>query len=394
MRNERYCDLTRYKVQQSRLAANCIDLRPSLTTIAMDVLPIDSGLSNILRELQLTAEQVLERNENFLLLKCAAPRDKAVIVKYSHSPASTQGRTRINNEAALVKNLRPEKPLRFLKHYADGENFLVTEFEEGQLLVPNGDYEEGLRQAVADALIKFQLLRIAPAAIGVKQQTGLRAFYIKGLLKHLIHLYPSDVSLWDAFRCLGIVLSSLPLLGKTRVICHGDLLPTNLIYKPVEKEIVFTDLEGFLPENHPLYDVLSFCTIDEDSVWQWHWQKRFIQYYLQRTKSVFAFDRHGADFLRVLRALMVFLLLCRLNESRANLEGSLYFDGLSKWRYALRKLSGLFARRTNGRTQGPSDLAVLAVRKENLRAVLSRKILVRHAAWLLDLQGARGKEAA
>jgi hypothetical protein len=360
----------------------------------MDALPIDAGLSAILRDLQLTAEQVLERNENFLLLKCAAPRDMTVVLKYSHSPASTQGRMRINNEAALVKNLRPEKPLRFLRHYADGENFLVTEFEEGQLLVPNGDYEEGLRRAVADALIKFQLLRIAPAAIGVKQQTGFKAFYLKGLLKHLVHLCPSDVGLWDACRCLGIVLSTLSLLGKTRVICHGDLLPTNLIYKPTEKEIVFTDLEGFVSENHPLYDVLSFCTIDDGSIWQWHWQKRFIKYYLRRTESVFPFDYRGPDFLRIFRAVMVFLLLYRLNESRANLEGSLYFDGLSKWRYALRKLSGLFSRRTNGRTQGPSDLSVLAVRKENLRAILSRKVFLRHAAWLLDLQGTGGKEAA
>jgi hypothetical protein len=312
-----------------------------------------------------------------------------VVLKYSHSP-QTQGRTRIGNEAALVKNLRPEKPLRFLRYYADGDNFLVTEFEEGELLAPNGDYEDALRKAVADALVEFQLLRIVPATIGVKQQTGLRAFYLKGLVKHLLHLCPSDVSFWDALRCLGIVLSSLPLLGKTRVICHGDLLPTNLIYKPVEKEIVFTDLEGFLSENHPLYDVLSFCTIDDGSIWQWHWQKRFIQYYLQRTKSVFAFDCHAADFLRMLRALMVFLLLYRLNESRANLEGSLYFDGLSKWRYVLCKLGRLFT--GNGRGGAASELPILAVRKENLRAVLSRKVFVRHAAWLLDLQGDHGKE--
>ena len=348
----------------------------------MDGLAIDSGVCAILRKLQLTAEQALERNENFLLLKCAAPRNKAVVLKYSHSPESTQGRARISNEAALVKNLRPEKPLRFLKHYADGENFLVTEFEEGELLAPNSDYEEALRKTVADALIEFQLLRIVPAAIGVTQQTGLRAFYLKGLLKHLLHLCPGHVSLWDALRCLGIVLSSLPLLGKTRVICHGDLLPTNLIYKPAEKEIVFTDLESVLSENHPLYDVLSFCTIDDGSIWQWHWQKRFIAYYLQRANAVFHFDRHADDFLRILRALMVFLLLCRLNESRANLEGSLYFDGLSKWGYALRKVGRLIT--GGGRAGTGSRLPSLVIRKENLRTVLSKKLFHRHASWLLE----------
>ena len=153
----------------------------------MDGLSTDGGLSAILSELQLTAEQVMERNETFLLLKCADQRSRAVVIKYSHSPELRQGRARINNEAALVKHLKPEKPLRFLKYYADGQNFLVTEFEEGELLLPNSNYEEALRKSVADALIKFQLLGIVPAAIGVKQRAGLRMLYIKGLMKHLLH---------------------------------------------------------------------------------------------------------------------------------------------------------------------------------------------------------------
>jgi hypothetical protein len=359
----------------------------------MDGLSTDSGLATILAELQLTAEQVIERNENFLLLKCTAPRNKTVVLKYSHSAESKQGRARISNEAALVKNLKPEKPLRFLKHYADGQNFLVTEFEEGELLLPNYDYEEALRKSVADALIQFQRLRIVPAAIGVKQLTGLKMFYIKGLLKHLIHLCPNDVGLSDSLRCLWIVISSLPLLGKTRVICHGDLLPTNLIYKAADKEIVFTDLEGFLSENHPLYDVLSFCTIDDGSIWKWQWQKRFIEYYLERTKDVFQFDSHPDDFRKILRALLVYLLLYRLNESRANLEGSSYFDGLSKWRYALRKVGRLLAGPIGDAGAG-SRPAKLAARKENLRAVLSKKLFAQHASWLLDLHRVHIQESA
>jgi hypothetical protein len=359
----------------------------------MDGLSTDTSLSAILRELQLTAEQVMERNENFLILKCADPCNKAVVLKYSHSPESRQGRARINKEAALVKNLKPEKPLRFLKYYADGKDFLVTEFEEGELLLPNLDYEEELRKSVADALIKFQLLSFVPAAIGVKQQAGLRMFYIKGLLKHLVHLCPNDVSLSDSFRCLWIVISSLPLLEKTRVICHGDLLPTNLIYKAAEQEIVFTDLESFLSENHPLYDVLSFCTIDDGSIWKWHWQRRFIEYYLERTKEVFRFDSHADEFLKILRALLVFLFLYRLNESRANLEGSSYFDGLSKWKYALRKVGRLLAGAVGSACAGSVHVK-LESRKENLQAVLSKKLFALYVAWLLDVHRAHGQESA
>ena len=354
----------------------------------MDGLSTNSDLSAILRELHLTAEQVMERNENFLLLKCADQSNRVLVLKYSHSPESGQGRARINKEAALVKNLKPDKPLRFLKYYADGQNFLVTEFEEGELLLPNSNYEEPLRKSVADALIKFQLLGIVPTAIGVKQETGLRMFYIKGLIKHLLHLCPDYVSLSDSFRCLWILLSSLPPLGETRVICHGDLLPTNLIYKAAEKEIVFTDLESFLSENHPLYDVLSFCTADDAAIWEWNWQKRFIEYYLERTKGVFHFDRNAGDFRKVLRALLVFLLVYRLNESRVNLEGTTYFDGLAKLKYVLRKVRRLLARAFFSVSAG-SPQEKLATRRENLKTVLSKNLFARHVTWLLDVDQVR-----
>lgn len=355
----------------------------------MDGLSTDSRLSAILRQLQLTAEQVMERNENFLLLKCADQRNRAFVLKYSHSPESRQGRARINKEAALVKYLKPDKPLRFLKYYAHGENFLVTEFEEGETLVPDCDYDEALRKSVADALIKFQLVGITPTAIGVKQETGLRMFYIKGLMKHLLHLCPDYVGLSDSFRCLWILISSLPLLGKTRVICHGDLLPSNLIYKAAEKEIVFTDLESVLSENHPLYDVLSFCTVDDAAIWKWNWQKRFIEYYLERTKGVFHFDPNAHDFRKVLRALLVFLFVYRLNESRVNVEGTTYFDGLAKLKYVLRKVRHLLARACFGVSVGcPQEK--LEPRKENLKAVLSKHLFTRHVTWLLDAPQVHG----
>ena len=349
----------------------------------MDGLSTDSGLSAILRELQLTAEQVMEKNENFLLLKCSDQRNRAFVLKYSHSPESRQGRARINKEAALVKNLKPDKPLRFLKYYAHGENFLVTGFEEGETLLPDFDYDEALRKSVADALIKFQLMDIVPTAIGVKQERGLRMFYIKGLMKHLLHLCPDYVGLSDSFRCLWILISSLPLLAKTRVICHGDLLPTNLIYKAAEKEIVFTDLESFLTENHPLYDVLSFCTVDDATIWEWNWQKRFIEYYLERTKGVFHFDRNAGDFRKVLRALLVFLLVYRLNESKVNLEGTTYFDGLAKLKYVLRKVRRVLARAFFS-ASAACPQAKLEPRKENLKTVLSKTLFTRHVTWLLD----------
>ena len=208
-------------------------------------------------------------------------------------------------------------------------------------------------------------------------------------MKHLLHLWPDYVGLSDSFRCLWILISSLPLLGKTRVICHGDLLPSNLIYKAAEKEIVFTDLESVLSENHPLYDVLCFCTVDDAAIWEWNWQKRFIEYYLERTKGVFHFDRTAADFRKVLRALLVFFFVYRLNESRANLEGTTYFDGQAKLKYVLRKVRRILARVFfSVGAGGPQEK--LAPRKENLKTVLSKELFTRHITWLLNAPQVHG----
>jgi thiamine kinase-like enzyme len=352
----------------------------------------DSELPAILRELQLTAKQVMERNENFLLLKCAGRGNKSFVIKYSHSPKLTDGIARINKETALVKHLKADKPLRFLKYHAHGENFLVTEFEEGETLSPDLDYEEALRKSIADALIKFQMLGIAPAAIGVKRESGLGMFYIKGLMKHLIHLWPDHISLSESCRCLWIIVSSLPALGKTRAVCHGDLLPSNLIYKAAEREIVFTDLESFLSENHPLYDVLCFCTVDDTPIWKWRWQKRFIQYYLERARDIFHFDVNTVDFGKVTRALLVFLSVYRLNETRINLEGTAYFDGLAKRQFVLRKATRLLKAVIFNDPAGALH-EKLETRVQNLKTVLSKELCTKHVSWLLDGRGMDRQES-
>jgi len=339
-------------------------------------------LSAVLAKLKLAVEEVIERNEKFLLLKCADDQKRAVVLKYSHS-GSKKARVRLNNEAIVIKSLKPAKPLRFLKYRTHGPDYVVTEFERGELLLPNSGYEEGLRKTVADALIAFQRLTVNARDIGVKQQTSVKGFYFKGMLKHLLHLWPDHVSLSEAVKCLWILVSSLPLMSRIVVVCHGDMLPTNLIYRAVEGDVVFTDLEGFSCENHPLYDVLSFCTIDDARIGEWEWQKRFIRYYLDRTGEPFRVDSQPEEFKKVMRAVLVFLLLYRLNETRISGEGTAYFEGRGKFTYVLRKLTGLLANRIPSRACHSLNEA-MAMRKENLKTVLSRTAYTHHVSWLLD----------
>ena len=72
-------------------------------------------------------------------------------------------------------------------------------------------------------------------------------------------LAPVYLTASEAARCVAMVRAALPAIQRQRVICHGDLIPTNLLHH-ADESITFTDLEGFMSENHPLFDVLAFFT--------------------------------------------------------------------------------------------------------------------------------------
>ncbi|MBI4524229.1 MAG: phosphotransferase [Deltaproteobacteria bacterium] len=344
----------------------------------------DRKLAQILSELKLTVQNVMEKNENFLLLKCADPTDRRLVLKYSHSGVKDAS-ARLQNEAVLIRNLQAARPLRLLQYYSHGPDYLVTEFEEGDLLLPNSDYRETIRQCVADALIKFQVTPIRVKKAGVRQKTCMKSFYLKGLLKHLLHLWPDFVSLSEAMQCLRILISALPAMGKNPVICHGDFLPTNLLFKAEQQEVVFTDLEGFQAKNHPFYDVLSFCTIDDCDLWQWKWQKQFIRYYLERTEALFSLEPASRSFKDALRGILIFLLVYRMNETRIGLRKTTYFDGLGKLRYASKRFRNLLFCSVGDCRPNFANRS-MRLRKNNLEAVLSSRSFLGYLDWLLEVR--------
>ncbi len=340
----------------------------------------DQNLSEILSQLNLTVENEIEKNEKYLILKCIDRQNKSVVLKYNYS-GSDEACRRINNETVLTKNLVTTSPLRFLKYYAHGRNYLVTEFENGIIFSPNYNYDRKTIKNIADALVNFQLMPVNPRELGVRKREGLKRFYLKVMLKHLIHLWPYHISLYESIKCLWILMSSLPVIEKKHVICHADFRPTNLIYNPDEECVIFTDLEGFLTENHPLFDVLSFCTIDEIDIWEWGWQMQFMRYYLEKTREIFEFDRQSNEFKKAFRGLFVFFLAYRLNETKIAIENTTYFDGLGKWDFLLKRLKGLFSDRmfnSNSRLVAPS----LQIRKNNLTRMLSKNIYLKNLNWL------------
>ncbi|MHC4183320.1 MAG: hypothetical protein ACYSR0_08225, partial [Planctomycetota bacterium] len=204
----------------------------------------DQNLLEILDQLNLTVNQKIEKNDKYLILKCIDNQNKSVILKYSYSGSKATQR-RLNKEIILTKNLVTTGPFRFLKYYAHGTNYLVTEFENGIVLSPNYNYDKKIIKNIADALISFQLMPVKVRDLGVHDGVGLKRFYLKVMLKHLIHLWPQYISSYESIKCLWILITSLPAIKKRRVFCHADLLPTNLVYNPDEEYIIFTDLEGF-----------------------------------------------------------------------------------------------------------------------------------------------------
>jgi hypothetical protein len=95
------------------------------------------------------------------------------------------------------------------------------------------------------------------------------------------------------------------------------------------------------------------------------------------------FDIGSAGFRKVLRAILVYLLVYRLNESRINIEKTTYFEGLGKFRYGLQKLRNLLKHGV-GSGRGQCANEILDTRKKNLSVVLANHAFAKHATWLLD----------
>jgi hypothetical protein len=161
------------------------------------------------------------------------------------------------------------------------------------------------------------------------------------------------------------------------VICHGDFLPTNLLYHADDESVTFTDLEGFMSGNHPLFDVMALLSISGLDLKDWAWQRAFLDRYLGADAAGPGLDPRSREYQDAYRGILVFFLVYRLNEQRNSLSGGTYFDGLGKRRFLARKAAQL----ATGRAEAWRDEAMeaaLDVRQRNLRLALSTKLFREH----------------
>jgi aminoglycoside phosphotransferase (APT) family kinase protein len=326
----------------------------------------DSGL---LQRLRLAPEHVLSADPgSFVTLQCRDEKGKRLVLKYAPT-GSIDSHRRLTNESLLLTHLPTRPPLRLLVRTDDGPGYLVTEFDSGRLLRPERLDDDSTVAAIADALVAFQSIRITPRSIGIVDREHRATYYLKVLLKNIVHLWPEHLSAAEAVRCLSVVVRALPAILQQRVLCHGDFLPTNLLYHEVDRSVTLTDLEGFMSANHPLFDVLALLTISDRELTRWNWQPGFLRRYLKRSATSVGLDPRSQQFSRAYRGILIFFLVYRLNEAQIGFRQTTYFDGLGKLEYLKRKAVTLI---TGRRELWPEEAAaVLDVRKRNLRRALS-----------------------
>jgi len=331
---------------------------------------------DLLNDLGLTLETVLSDDDSFLTLLCRDDADRRVVLKYVHS-GSADAHRRLRNEAALVKHLRGRPPLRFLEHRRDGPGFLVTGFDSGVLLYPDA-FEPEVAATVGTALAVFQSLAPPLGEIGVVDREHVATYYLKVLVKNLLHLWPAYLTTSEAARCVAIVTAALPAICRRSVVCHGDFLPTNLLYHREDRSVTITDLEGFMSSNHPLFDVLAFFSISSVDLMDWSWQRAFLAEYLPAAAAFSGIDSESEEYGEAYRGLLVFYLVYRLNEERIALTAGSYFDGLGKRRFVARKAARLALGHRDAWQDDGGIRAALQVRQSNLRRALSETQYLEH----------------
>lgn len=351
-----------------------------------------SHLAAVLAALELSVLGQLDSSEDFLTLLCEHASGQQRVVKYCHS-GRTDALRRLRNEALLTRSLKVRRPLRVLRHCADGPGFLVTEFERGEALAPRHLGDAALMAKIADALAVWQSLEDGAHALDISERETTRHFLHKVMLKHLLHLWPTHISLAQCWRAWRLLCAGLADIEATSVLCHADLMPTNMLRDATSDDVVFIDLEGVIAAHHPLYDVLSFFTIDARPLEKWDWQRDFLHRYLAQPPAAQLLARQSAAFARAYRALLSFLLVYRYNEARINLGHGRYFEGLPKRRYVVTKLvrllSGAGLLTASARVDGE-----LAVRKANLHHALDDRAFGRHLAHMLTAPPAAQGHAA
>jgi hypothetical protein len=169
----------------------------------------------------------------------------------------------------------------------------------------------------------------------------------------------------------------MPAILTRRVVCHGDFLPTNLLYHAEDRTVTITDLERFASADHPLFDVLALFTIEDGDITGWEWQRRFLHYFLAKSAQTLGLDPRSREFARAYRGILTFFLVYRLNEACISRTNSSYFDGRGKSGYVTRKLATLLRGRTAACEQSDPTSA-LRIRMLNLRRVLSSDGYLEH----------------
>jgi hypothetical protein len=325
--------------------------------------------AHLLETLGLTLERPLsDDGDSFVTLVCLDAAGARVVLKYV-SNDSPDAYRRLANESRLFASLRVPSPLRFLSVRAAERGYLVTAFDPGVLLGPATIGDDRVVPLVAEALVRFQTADVRASALGIADRERLSTYYVKVLVKHIVHVWPSLLTAAEAAKCLATLTASIPAIGARRVPCHGDFMPTNLLYNAEAATITFSDLEGFMTANHPLFDVLALCTVTDRDLDDWEWQTRFLGEYLRRASEVLRLEPHSRRFREAYRGILIFFLVYRLNESRLVTQGRTYFDGVAKAQYVRRKAWNVATRREHWR-----DAAIapgVEAQARNLRCALN-----------------------
>jgi hypothetical protein len=334
----------------------------------------------LLERLALTIERPLsDDGDSFVTLLCRDSSGCRVVLKYV-STTSADAFRRLGNESRVFAALRPAPPLRLLSVRAAARDHLVTAFDPGVLLRPATIGQPRVVSLTVKALIEFQRSAIDCAALGVVDRERTSTYYLKVLTKHIAHLWPALLSTSEATRCVTVVSRAMRAIAGMRVPCHGDFMPTNLLYDAEAGTITFTDLEGFMTGNHPLFDVLALLSTSDRPLDEWHWQQQFLREYVTEAAAI-GLDSASGAFREAYRGILTFFLIYRFNEARLLASTTTYFDGGAKAAYLGRKVRDLMFNPSRWRSDTASS--GLAVHAANLRIALNRKTFNRHLDTML-----------
>ncbi|MFC1631627.1 phosphotransferase, partial [Candidatus Omnitrophota bacterium] len=279
----------------------------------------------LIGKLQLEPVKIMNSRNHCEVMRCRSKKGQDLVLKFLKWKKKKHN---FQKEIDILNKENPKGRLRFPRLVDFGPEYIVTEFDSGQKLnIEKLDQKQ--INLLIQALIDLRSLPISSGDSPFLTKSSFWRTYIWRLFYNLSYLVPEYLNIFQALRCLSIIISAKRYFGCYSVHIHGSFEADNIILGRDSDYVLLVDFENFSLKDTFWYDVLYLCCEPCAFFEQWTWQKTLIAEYWAklRTDNQFRISPEGVK--QTMRMVLLTLTLQQMGMQRISDEEKRFFRKMS-----------------------------------------------------------------